>query len=557
MPTPNRGYTEINGFSTPDVPFEANRTFREIDADVEAVDNKAHAAVNTGKVNGARLDKVEASDSTQAGRLALLEAAAGFDAEPLSLEDDVVTALLNDPATSTAAEVLQRVDAAVAALPAPILDKGHAAASKLAIRSGDVAVGVAGDSTGNADGEWPYLTSAAIGERVPTLTVESRLWNDAAQDYAADETIQNGLAEGVQGVAFQDTFTRTVAELAGSTPDIGPAWGTSGSNALGDFSTDGTAAVCSGDTVTSALLANTGAAGDMKLTVNVNMDTTGGAETKLSRLYFNYLSPDDHLYLQISLWAAGGSQLSVFKRINGVVTEIAAAPAGLLPTGTDTTAQIVVEKIGGQVVATVNGQEFAGVLTQPEAELLNGSDTAGLMAQKAGLRVTIFTVELTTLAPGQHMQLWNASMSGSRLDYQLDRLEQMFPEPLDLIFISSCHNYGSDTAGEYIAKLDAFVAALRLQRPEAGIIVCSQNPQIPPAAGGEAHLSRLAALRSYCHTKGIGYVPVVEAFRALADGGESLIADDGIHPTPGATGTGSALWRDVVLDYLEAVGLPV
>lgn len=113
MGTPNRGYTELNGNSTPDVPYEVNRAIREIDADVESVDNKAKAAGAASTANGARIDAVKASDTAQNGRLSLLESAAGFDAPPLGFEDAVVGALVADPSTDTAGQIAQSIDAAV------------------------------------------------------------------------------------------------------------------------------------------------------------------------------------------------------------------------------------------------------------------------------------------------------------------------------------------------------------------------------------------------------------------------------------------------------------
>lgn len=98
MATPYRGYSEIPGPVVPDVPYRVNLSLREVDADVEDLDNKTAQA-----------------DTVLAGRVALLESAAGVGGPVLGLQDQVVTALINAAAPATTRPALKAatgVDAA-------------------------------------------------------------------------------------------------------------------------------------------------------------------------------------------------------------------------------------------------------------------------------------------------------------------------------------------------------------------------------------------------------------------------------------------------------------
>lgn len=93
MTTPKRGYTEIPGAAIPDVPYRVNLALREIDADVAAA-----------------VAQLEAVDAATDGRLAVVEAAAGF-GPGLKLQDEVVNGLLNSSTTKTAATIAAQIKA--------------------------------------------------------------------------------------------------------------------------------------------------------------------------------------------------------------------------------------------------------------------------------------------------------------------------------------------------------------------------------------------------------------------------------------------------------------
>lgn len=61
------------------------------------------------------------------------------------------------------------------------------------------------------------------------------------------------------------------------------------------------------------------------------------------------------------------------------------------------------------------------------------------------------------------------------------------------------------------------------------------------------HLAIQSAIRSGARERGWGYLPVFEAFSALADGGKSNVQADGIHPV---IGTGTTLQTNTIKAWL-------
>jgi hypothetical protein len=101
MTTPNRGYSEIPSTSAPDVPFYTNAALRQIDADVQSIDKTQEVADLEGNI------------SDHEGRLALVESAAGFPAPPLSFQDAVVAALVNNSGSGVRAALAAAVTSQV------------------------------------------------------------------------------------------------------------------------------------------------------------------------------------------------------------------------------------------------------------------------------------------------------------------------------------------------------------------------------------------------------------------------------------------------------------
>ena len=475
---------------------------------------------------------------------------------PPAVADDAAVALLVAAGTETKAAVEDRVLSVVEGSYAPILapDTGSLAMSK--VRLGlPVNAGIAGDSTGNAANEWFDLLATAVGAAHPSMAVEIPHWNDATQALDAPTVIQPGTVGG-SGVVFHDTFNRTAADLYGSTPDIGAVWGRDGSNASGDWTLDGTDAVRSSD-ATVGTLVGTASPGEMRTELLANIGTLATGTQRIFRLYSQMKDTSNSVFLTFSVSTTGAPSATITKRIAAVNTVIGTA-ASIPSVGTNTASNEIAFELslsGTMVTAKVNGTTFTGPLTTDDLAALAGATNvgvAGSSAGGAGDRLHEITVTVGSPAPAPVARFYNASMSGSTLTYQQARLAAMFPQPLDLLFVSSCHNYSTDTPAQYAAKLDAFVAAFRAVQPTAGIVIVSQNPQKPPATNPAAHKARLASLRSYATRRGFGYIPVAETWAKQPSGGVGLILPDGIHPTTGA-GSGSALWADTAAAYLDSV----
>ena len=432
-------------------------------------------------------------------------------------------------------------------------DTGALAMGK--IRLGlDTKIGIAGDSTGNAADEWFDLLATSLGTQNPNMRVEIPHWDDTTQAYLTPTVIQPGVA-GASGVVFHDTFNRVAADLYGSTPDIGAVWGRDGANATGDWSVDGTDAVRTSDTTVGTVLA-TAAPGDMTTWVSANISTAQTGTARLFRVYSQMKDTSNSVYLTLTVNATGVPSFTISKRIAAAITVIATgATIPSLPTDSasnEVTFELTLS--GSTITAKVNNQSISATLTAPDLAALSGATMAGIAGSSAGGagdRIHEFKVTVGSAAPPALATFYNASMSGSTLTYQQTRLAAMYPQPLDLLFISSCHNYSMDTPAQYATKLDAFITAFKAVQPNAGIIICSQNPEKPPAVNRAAHLVRLSSIPAYARRRRYGYVPVAELFVTQPNGGVGLIISDGVHPTTGATDSGSSLWRDSAFNYLN------
>jgi hypothetical protein len=432
-------------------------------------------------------------------------------------------------------------------------DKGELFVTKKNLKSGDFVAGIAGDSTGNAANEHADLFATAVGVADPNLRVEIPHWDDTTQALLAPTVVQPGVSDP-GGVTFHDTFNRTAADLYNTTPDIGAEWGRDGSSAAGDWSVDGSRAVRTADTTGSSMLANGGVGGDMRVELSGVLSTLTPATTRQWRVYLNYVNSSNYIYAQFSVQSVGGTvNISIVKRIAGAVTTLYTSGSGVLTANTAKVPYTMLfERVGTAVKLTVNGTDYNGTLDAADVAIFDPGTMTGFSQGVAeGDYVEEIKITILTASPPRKFTFYNGSMSGSVLTYQQSRLAAMFPVELDVLFISSCHNYGTKTPAQYHADLDAFIAAFKEVQPNAGIVIMSQNPQKAPATGKVAHLNRLASLRSYAARRGYGYVPVIERFLSRADGGVSLIKSDGVHPTDTGTPNGSQLWRDATLNYFK------
>lgn len=439
----------------------------------------------------------------------------------------------------------------LATLPA---DVGQNFKQKLLLKSGNITMGVAGDSTWNAIDEAIDLYMAKLATDYPWLAISIKHWNDATQAYDADAVISAGTAD-TGGLVFNDTFTRTAADLFGTTPDIGTAWGRDGANATGDWSIDGAKLVRTADATSGNMLANAISQGDQTVSLSGTISSTNTGVARNHRLYFHYASSTDHLFAQIAVSSTGVVSFSLVKRIGNIVTTVASGGgAGMASNTASIPYTLSVSKNGLNVSATLNSTTISGVLSSDDDLAVAGGTQAGFSGSVLqNDTIDNFQINIPNPAPAKKLTLYNASWPGSKLDYQQPRLASMFPVDLDVLLINSGHNYGAASPDAYLDAMSDFIYSFRLLQPKSGIVIASQNPQKAPAQV-KLHLARQSVLKSYCKRFNYGYIPIIEAYKALGDGGDSLInSTDGVHPTPGTPNTGSSLSRDTITTYFNGI----
>jgi hypothetical protein len=443
-------------------------------------------------------------------------------------------------------------------------DGGLAAMQKLRFEQEAVRFGLAGDSTGNFTNEWFDLAAVNLGAAHPALRVENAHWNDTSQSWDAPVVVQAGTTVS-SGVKARDTFTRTAADLSGSTPDLGPAWTNDGSNAVGDWTIDGSKAVATSETTRGAVFLDMQVDGEMETRIDFNISTVIAAGSRSVRFYTSYKDNANQIFGQaVVSQTTGAVTLNITKRIGNVATKISQTTdptsAAIATNAADQNVTSRIKVVGTTVTFTLTKggvtDTVTATLTESDLTALSGAKKGGISVnQSVPLPFTMDLVEvsLLTAAPLIEAEFWNSSVSGSTLDYQQSRIATLFPESLDVLFLSAGHNYGADSPEVHQGKIDAFIAAFHAVQPGVPIIITGQNPQFAPATQRVAHNKRQSMLRSYCRSRGFGYIPVTEKWLEQTGKGAALVQADGIHPTVGDTATGSSFWRDRVLDYLNAL----
>lgn len=430
---------------------------------------------------------------------------------------------------------------------------------------GPVRMGVAGDSTGNATGEWVDLVIRRLAAKHPDQKYSSIMLDPTSLNYNAPVTIQPGTAP-TSGVKARDTFQGSPGELVGSMPTLGTAWWAEGGNSNGDWVRDGTGgASTTADTVRAAVALDMGVMGDMETRIDATIDTTTVAAARSVRIFTAYKSNADHLFGQVTIsQSTGAAILALYKRVGNTLTKI--------NSGSDPTSTVIAANTANQAVTfrakreglrftfTITGggktDTLTADVTESDLAAIEGGAKGGIAVTQAAqlpLRMTLVELSLLNAAVPDEAIFWNSSISGSRLESQQARLAELFPQRLDVLFLSAGHNYQQRTPAEMFALIDAFVDDFHELWPGTPIVITGQNPQYAPASARLAHNARQKALAEYCRKRGFGYVPVTARWLEQANKGRDLVQADGIHPTIGDTNTGSSFWADRVLEYLNAL----
>lgn len=137
---------------------------------------------------------------------------------------------------------------------------------------------------------------------------------------------------------------------------------------------------------------------------------------------------------------------------------------------------------------------------------------------------------------GVPLGMWNASVSGSRASYAMQRLASILPADPDLVLLAYGHNHDVASTLE-IAELHE---AVQESAPEAEIVVLLQNPQI-----GDANAPVREAIAAMGEQRGWSMIDVAAAF---AQDGRPLqeLLEDRVH----LAAPGTQLWVETVQESL-------
>lgn len=425
-------------------------------------------------------------------------------------------------------------------------DRGNSIAAALAVKLGDMTVGLAGDSTGDATDEWFYKMLQSIGADDPALKIVYNAWNDVPQTYASS-TIKAGTSRYV--IMKEDVFNRVSADLYGSLATTGATSWFGNSGGAGDWSVDGTAAVATADASNAEVTLVVGALTNSRTKANLEA-VSAYAGSMTHDFIVRRASSTDSLRIRITYDNVGNTyQATLRQTIAGTVTTLISGAVTAMPG--DRKFSITLDIVGLNITMTVNAVTTTATLSQTNADILNAGDQQGFQrfSNTTGDRITLFSSQRID-AP-RTLTAYNGSRAGSTLDYQQARLSIQYPVPIDLLFISSSHNYGADSAATYKTKLNAFVQAVFALYPETGVVIGSQNPKFAPFSGDQRdnQRARCRAARAYALANRYGYLPVLETFDKETDGGLSKILADGLHPNT----DGSTLWAGVAKAYLDSL----
>ena len=469
-----------------------------------------------------------------------------------------IGAVWQDVATGTAGSTFPAL--AAASTPCELLGR------ILDFRRGFYRLAIAGDSTVNDGNDPARKLLLRLAQLTDGFGLSERSW--AAGVYGAPVVVEPFVgAPSTGGTVLTDNFNRTAAELSGSTTSGGQVW----AGATGAWSANGS--VATANSSTGGLGFNTGAKA-MATTVDYKIITTNPSPAAQARVAIgctqaNFASGGSYVWAQIAVNTSGVPQISVWKRISGVNTQIGATAtitglttSSATPQDLKVKAEITIQAV--TVTLTVGGvdQVINATVTEGDTAILgtfsgiaNPANGGGTFALDQIGMVIPFTAGTT----GDGLEVWNAAVGGTTLAHQQANMATMYPSGthFDMILVTGGHNHGTQEPAAFLAVVDSFIEAFKTAHPETLIVISSQNPQFAPATSIVAHARRQEALRGYAMENGYEYLPVFEAFTAQPDGGASLVnSGDGIHPTVTTSGNittwcGNMLWAAVWLSIIN------
>ncbi|WP_281712339.1 SGNH/GDSL hydrolase family protein [Dermacoccus nishinomiyaensis] len=460
--------------------------------------------------------------------------------------------------TSTTAQVAS-VASDVAALKAKPTPAGLQKSALERLRTlkgftaGQCVIGIVSDSTGNDENDWPRVWQQAWGALLPPSVRRTyNAWDPSASAWKK-EVIDAAGAVPDTGIVLDDAFT-TAGEIVGSSPQSGSKW----TGTTGVWTSDGAVAT----SIAAGAIFSDMASRDGTLTVSVNVTTAKPASTRSLRFYWG------SAMMSITLTTSGAMLIQPWTSTTST-TSLAPGQsvagfnaAATSPQVATFTLKVAIQQV--TVTATCGGQTTSASGTMSESDYASQGTKVGLasVAPGADYPFTLDSVHAQTPAKDRPplpptLTMWNASTAGRSFGYfdAATRAAMFGGKAIDVLIVSMGHNNGPQSGVDFTAQVDAWLAAFKTEHPEAAILISSQNPEFSPSANRGAHASRQAALRVWARDKGYDYLPAFESFAAKADGGQSLVLPDGIHPSTPPVGTltgsyGAVLWADTLTDAI-------
>lgn len=453
-----------------------------------------------------------------------------------------------------------RREAATTGVASPGLD---ALAQKLAFGgAGNHTVAVVADSTMNDGNDslriFDRMYSAELADSV-RHTYHN--WNTADSTWRHTVNSEGDITPAHDGLVLEDSFDRVETDLVGSTPEVGAPW----SGRPGTWSSDGQ--VARPTTSPAALSVDVGSK-NMMVKTTVQMTTT--EFNKSIRVYMGASSDvaQSGVMTSINVSSTGLASFRMYFGSTPIGEQIYGNALGMTnATASEQSVDVQVEIDIQNIKMTLTGPNGTPVVVNTvisEEEYATLGTWAGLhsiIAAPGG--ITVDSVEIRT-APspeqGDSLDVWNGAIAGAKWQtFNQSKLAELFGGlDIDILMLSLGHNNGTQTGAEFVAEAEAWVDLWMSLHPETqSIIWVSQNPQFPPAASPAFHRDRQLAMRLASKRQGWEYVAGYEVFSRLADGGQSLVLADGIHPTTPPVGSmtgdyGAVLMAETIMGAIQA-----
>jgi hypothetical protein len=424
------------------------------------------------------------------------------------------------------------------------------AALMAALREGqdDVAIGLVGDSTGDATDEWLYLVGQYLATTFPAYTVRHRVWSDATQAFAAPTTIQTGTGAVERAVVLDPGGT--VAAVAYP-----------GANITGDLDISVKVKAVDWSNGTQTFCAKFGASGNRSFRFQINSSgflifdwsVDGTALQTVASSGTIVPHADGSIgWVRVVLDVdngAGGHAIKFYNGSDGIAWTQLGSTVTRATGATSVFASTYDYELGAR---TGTAEPLTGGARLYEAQIRDGIDGPTVAPRVASLWNRGVGTGVATIEGAPILTLVNGSHLGAALSYlnEATRYKKLTPDfGQAVVFFSDSHNEANTVGQAWINLLSSWVTNVLTRHPMAAPVLLTQNPRYSPAAYIAEHARRRRQTMGWAKQRGYS---VVDTYRAFLDngGGAALINADGIHPTQTALTGGQTVWKNAITALL-------